>query len=78
MNKLLTTVGAAIVAVCLAAAYAQTPLPDIAFLAPLSQTKESSETTGLPDLRSWALLIAGFGGAGAMLRHRRRETPTRA
>lgn len=33
-----------------------------------------ADTAGVPEPRTWALMLLGFGGLGAMLRRRRRAT----
>lgn len=35
----------------------------------------NNDPTAVPEPATWGLMIAGFGGAGAMLRHRRRVRP---
>ena len=49
------------------AAYSQAAFQNTAFLTPLSQTTVPSSA---PEPQTWALLMLGFGAAGAMLRRR--------
>ena len=53
------------------AAYSQTGYPNTGFLTPLSQTTDPSSVSAAPEPGAWALMLLGFGGAGALLRRRR-------
>jgi hypothetical protein len=45
---------------------------DVTVATASSTSQDPAVTVGLPEPASWALMLVGFGGAGAMLRTRRR------
>ena len=45
----------------------------IAMVQTFNQVDRSDLTAGVPEPATWALMILGFGGVGALLRRRRRE-----